>query len=132
MNRIFRVVFLALKWISALTGLTYNEINIVVYYFVIPLVLLWLLDRILKKYIFTSILVASWLLLLIFVPNFSRFCDRAFDASVVLLNSFGFLGWNYIVASVMVCVVAPIIAFAILFYFAFPALFRGRKAREKM
>lgn len=130
MNFVFHLIYLALRGLSALTGLTYNEINIVFYYFVIPLVLLLLLDRILKKYLFTSILVASWITLLLVVPNFSRFCDRAFDASVVLLNSFGFLGWNYIVASVMVCVVWPLLAFAVLFYFAFPRLFRRKAAAD--
>lgn len=126
----FRLVYLALKWLSALTGLTYNEINIVFYYFVVPLVLLLLIDRIFKKYIFFGALVAAWIALLLIVPSFSRFCDCAFDASVVFLNSFGFIGWNYIVASVMMCVVAPIIAFAVLSYLAFPHLFRRRSSTD--
>ncbi len=126
MNFIFRVIYLILKAISATTGLTYNEINIVVYYFIIPLVLLLLVDRIIKKYILSIGFILIWILGLFFIPNFSRFSDRLFDASVVFLNSFGFVGWNYIVASVMVCVVAPTIAFAVLFYFAFPQLFRRR------
>ena len=33
MNIIFRVIYLMLKSVSATTGLTYNKINIVVYYF---------------------------------------------------------------------------------------------------
>ena len=131
MNFLFHLVYLALKKFSALTGLTYNEINIIIYYFVIPLALLLLLDRILKKFIFSGILILSWIVLLLFVPDFTRFCNRAFDISVVFLESFGFLGWNYIVASVMICVVLPLVVFAVLFYFAFPQLFRRRNLTEK-
>ena len=131
MNFLFHLVYLALKQGAAATGLTYNEINIVFYYFVIPLALFALLDRILKKYIFSGLLIASWIVLLLIVPDFGRFCDRAFDASVVLLESFGFLGWNYIVASVMICVVLPMVAFAVLFRFAFPQLFRRRDRAAK-
>lgn len=126
MNIIFHIIYLMLKAISAATGLTYNEINIVVYYFIIPLVLLFLVDRIIKKYIFSPGIILIWILLLFITPDFSRFSDRLFDASVVFLNSFSSVGWNYIVASVMVCVVAPALASAVLFYFAFPQLFRRR------
>ena len=126
MNIIFRVIYLMIKSVSTTTGLSYNEINIVVYYFLIPLVLLLLVNRIIKKYIFSPLLVLSGILLLFIIPNFSQFSDRLFDSSVTFLNSFAVIGWNYIVASVMVCVVAPAIAFAILFYFAFPQFFRRR------
>ena len=126
MNFIFRVIYLMLQAVSATTGLTYNEINIVVYYFLIPLPLLLLVDRIIKKYIFSLGFTLLWVMGLFSIPNFSRFSDNLFDASVVFLNSFGFIGWNYIVASVMVCVAAPALTFAVLFYFAFPHLFRRR------
>ena len=129
MNTVFRIVYLMLKWTSTITGLSYNEINIVVYYFFLPAILLLLVDRINKRYILTPLLVTIWALLLLSVPNFSRFSDRAFDASVVFLNGFSVIGWNYIVASVMVCVVAPALAFAVLFYYAFPQFFR-RHAKD--
>ncbi len=131
MNLIFRIIYLMLKAVSAATGLTYNEINIVVYYFIIPLVFSFLFDRIIKKYIFSVGFIFVWILGLFVIPNFSRFSDHLFDASVVFLNSFGFVGWNYIVASVMICVVAPTLIFAVLFYFAFPRLFRRRVQAKK-
>ena len=126
MNFIFRVIYLMLKSVSTATGLTYNEINIVVYYCLIPLVLLFLVDRIIKKCIFSIGFILIWILFLVFTSNFSLFSDRLFDASVVFLNGFGFVRWNYIAASVIVCVVAPALAFGVLFYFAFPQLFRRR------
>lgn len=126
MNIIFRVIYSILKSVSTTTGLTYNEINIVVYYFFVPLILLFLVDRIIKKYIFSVAITLVWALLLLVVSNFSLFSDRVFDDSVVFLKAFSFVGWNYIVASVIVCVVAPMIIFAVLFYFAFPRLFRRR------
>ena len=122
----FTIVFRILMWLSAVTGLSYNGINILVYYLLIPLVLLVLLDRIIKKFVCTPLLILVWISILFFVGNFSRFSDRAFDASVVFLNSFGFIGWNYVVASVIICVVLPAIAFAITCYFAFPRLFKRK------
>ena len=130
MQRTFHIVFLALQGLSAATGLSYNEINIVFYLFGVPLVLLFLADRILKKYVLTPALVISWIALLLWMPNFTGFCNWLFDASVVFLNSFGFVGWNYVVASVMVCVALPVVAFAVLLPFAFPKLFRRRSNRK--
>ncbi len=132
MGFIFVIIRDILMRISATTGLSYNEINIVVYYLLIPFVLLFLADRIIKKWLCTPLLILAWALMLLFVGDFSDFSDRAFDASVVFLNSFAFIGWNYIVASVMICVVLPAIAFAILFHFAFPQLLRRKsKGAEK-
>lgn len=36
-HRIFRYVADSLEWIGGKTGLTYNEVNILLYYFIIPL-----------------------------------------------------------------------------------------------
>ena len=44
MNSIFRIVANLLLHIGHITGLTYDEINIIVYYFLIPLSWLVLLD----------------------------------------------------------------------------------------
>jgi hypothetical protein len=120
MGLVFRLVFLLLVWISRLTGLTYKEVNVIGWYLVIPLGFLLLIDRILKlPFLLSGIFVLAWVVLLFVVPNFSRFSDSVFDASVVFLKRFIVLGWDYTAASVIVCVVVPVIVFAVLGYFAF-------------
>lgn len=92
MSIVFRVIYLILKSVSATTGLTYNEINVVVYYFFVPLIPLFLVDRIIKKYTFSIEITLVWTLLLLVVPNFSLFSDRVFDCSVVFLKAFSVVG----------------------------------------
>jgi hypothetical protein len=45
-----------------------------------------------------------------------------FQKSVDLLLGFALLGWNYIVASVLICVVFPVVVFAIMLHFAYPLM----------
>ena len=129
MNVIFILVYALLTWISSVTGLTYHEINIVAYYFVLPALLLFLVDKIIqKRYLCSITFLAAWLLLLLFTPNFSDFSDRAFTASMDFLKSFSVIGINYVTASVLICVILPAVAFVLLLRRAFPARF-SRRAR---
>lgn len=118
MNSIFAIVYEILARMSALTGLSYNEINIIVYYMVIPFAYLALLDRILKKHFlkigFSVLLLAFFL----FVNDFSRFSDRLFHESVVFLLWFGRVGLDYTAASVVICVFIPLSVFLVTFHFA--------------
>jgi hypothetical protein len=122
MDTIFRIVYNILVWISNVTGLTYKEINIIVYFMVIPMVYLHLIDRIVKR----NYLKIGFLLLLavffIVVKSFEAFSVRLFDASVRFLLWFKAIGWNYTEASVIVCVVIPFIVLLILLF----VLFRKR------
>ncbi len=43
--------------------------------------------------------------------------------SVDFLLSFQFLGWNYIVSSVLICVVFPAIVLFVMFHYAYPKIF---------
>ncbi|MBK6835563.1 MAG: hypothetical protein IPG89_15335 [Bacteroidetes bacterium] len=47
-NKIFASVANVLKRVSKGTGLSYNELNVVVYYFIIPLTWCFLLDKIFR------------------------------------------------------------------------------------
>jgi hypothetical protein len=89
----------------------------------VPLVFFFLLDRILKKHILVPCFIAAWCVLLLWVPSFDAFAEEAFERSVEFLNSFAAVGWNYTVASVLICVVAPGIVFIALLYYAFRNLF---------
>jgi hypothetical protein len=119
MNTIFQIVYFLLVWLSDLTGLSYRAVNIVVYFIIIPFVYLHLADKLIKKHylkIGFSILV---LILLLIIKDFEIFSSQLFDLSVKFLLWFQIIGWNYTVASVIICVIIPLIAFFVLFYFAY-------------
>ena len=125
MNTAFQIVYSLLKWIAEVTGFTYNEVNIIAYYIILPFAYVILADRILKKHILKILYVVGVSVCLFFIKDFTTFSDWLFDQSVDFLLSFQFLGWNYIVSSVLICVVFPAIVFFVMFHFAYPNLFRS-------
>ena len=123
MNTTFQIVYSFLKWIAEITGFTYNEVNIIAYYIVLPFAYIVLADRILKRHVLKIIYVVSVAACLLIIKNFAKFSDRLFQNSVDFLLSFQFLGWNYIVSSVLICVVFPAFVFLVMFHFAYPKFF---------
>jgi hypothetical protein len=112
-----------LKWIAQITGFTYNEVNIIAYYIVLPFFYFILADRILKTHVLKFLYVVSVTACLLFIADFTIFSDWLFQKSVDFLLSFEFLGSNYIVSSVLICVVFPAVVFLVMFHFAFPKIF---------
>ena len=123
MNTIFQIVYSLLKWIAQITGFTYNEVNIIAYYIVLPFAYVILADRILKTHVVKLLYVVGVTACLIFIADFTIFSDWLFQKSVDFLLSFQFLGWNYIISSVLICVVFPAVVFIVMFHFAFPKFF---------
>ena len=119
MSSIFDAVYHLLLWLSDVSGFTYKEVNVIVYYLLVPLVFLILLDRILRMWALTVSFLAGALALILWLPNFRTFAEDAFDRSVAFLNGFSALGWDYTAASVIICVLLPGLAFLILVYLAF-------------
>ena len=119
MNVIFWITANLLNQIAKWTGMTYNEINIIVYYLIIPLTWTLMLDIIIGIPIFTPILILAWLYFFVKTrtnEGFRRWCDRGFKDSVEFLLWFKRIGWNYIVSSVIICVVVPIIIYGLLIW----------------
>jgi hypothetical protein len=122
METIFSIVAGALRFTSGLTGLTYNEINIIAYYVLIPMTWAALLD---KTFHFHWVKIgflcfaAGAFLAAVFLVGFSRSCDYLFEASVDFLNAFRVVHWNYVQASVVICVVFPIAIYTVLIWLAF-------------
>lgn len=114
---IFAIVAGAELLIAKLSGTTYNEVNIIVYYLVIPLSWTLMLDYITKMPFLTPLLTSAWI---VFIwkdkMKFRNRCDLAFDKSVDFLLWFKKIGWNYIVSSVIICVVVPILVYIELIY----------------
>jgi len=119
MDQLFDWVYRALLWLSDISGYTYREINILVYFFITPFVFIYLFEKITKthyiKVTFAVLAIAS----LLFIPDFEQFSDRTFDASVVFLKSFDVIGLNYIQASVVICVLVPMLIVGVLLFYKY-------------
>ena len=110
---IFAVVAGMEHVIAKLTGATYNEVNIIVYYLLIPLSWTAMVDYITKMPFLSIMYIIAWLIFLWKDPmKFRDRCDWAFDKSVDFLLWFKKIGWNYIVSSVIICVVIPALVYA--------------------
>ena len=128
MNFLFRLVADGLIWIAGITGLTYNEVNIIAYYMVLPFLYLALLDRLWGRHVLKAGFVGLWALLMLGLGDFQRFSDRLFGLSQDFLKMFEHLGLDYIEASVVVCVLLPGLLLVVLGMRAFPSLKRRRRS----
>jgi len=129
MNLVFQIVAGSLNWIASATGFTYNEINIIAYFIILPFVYVALIDRILKRHFLKVAYIVAWVVLILFIKDFRAFSDVLFKYSVDFLLLFGRVGLNYVAASVVICVVLPGLVFAALCFFAFPSLRRWPLAK---
>jgi hypothetical protein len=115
-NFIFKIVAKSLSYIGSKTGLTYTQINILVYYFVIPFTWLCLLDIICSFHYFKIGFAIFTIGFTVGCRNFKSYSDWLFDKSVLFLNYFNKYGSNYVSSSVWICVSLPIVIYAILIY----------------
>jgi hypothetical protein len=119
MHSLFNTIAHLLQKIAELTGLTYNEINIIVYYILVPFTWMLLLDKIRNTFWFSLTFGAIVLGALLLIKDFWKFSDILFEKSVDFLNWFEIIGSNYILSSVIICVFIPLAIYVMLFYFAF-------------
>ena len=109
---IFIIVATILSKIAQKLNITYNQINIIVYYLLIPLSWTIIFDIWIGLPITTIILVCIWIGIFIATHKFfKKWCDLAFEDSVKFLNYFNRWGGNYILNSVIICVVIPILIY---------------------
>ena len=114
---IFAIVAGVEHIIAKVTGMTYNEVNIIVYYLLIPLSWAVMIDYITMMPILTPMYIIVWAVFLWKDPmKFRDRCDWAFMKSVDFLLWFKRIGWNYIVSSVIICVVVPALIYVELIY----------------
>ena len=116
MNSIFSIVASFLNFIARATHLTYNEINIAVYYFIIPFTWIILIDNIFHFHYFKISFGIFCMIFFISCKNFKNFSDWLFEKSVVFLNFFNRFGSNYIFSSVIICVAFPILVYTVLIW----------------
>ncbi len=109
---VFAVVAGAEYLIARLTGSTYNEVNIVVYYLLMPLSWTLMIDYITRLPLLSPMFILGWIIFLWKDEmRFRRRCDWAFMKSVDFLLWFKRIGWNYYVSSVIICVVIPVLVY---------------------
>lgn len=114
-QQVFNVVAICLWKIAKKFRLTYNEVNILVYYLLIPLSWCVMFDFWLGLPITTFALTFIWTGIFIATRHiFREWCDRAFQDSVDFLNLFNKWGGNYILNSVIICVLIPVLIYACL------------------
>ena len=109
---IFAVVAGVEHIVAKLTGATYNEVNIIVYYLLIPLSWAAMIDYITKMPFLSIMYVIAWIVFLWKDPmKFRDRCNWVFIKSVDFLLWFKKIGWNYVVSSVIICVIIPILIY---------------------
>ncbi|MBM3186775.1 MAG: hypothetical protein FJZ67_10795 [Bacteroidetes bacterium] len=110
-ERIFYNVVKDLKAFARLFKVTYNEINIIVFYFFIPFTWMILVDYILDfhylKIAFGVFCTAFYML----CRDFRSFSDRLYRKSVDFLNFFNRFGSSYIISSVWICIFIPVLIY---------------------
>jgi len=116
---IFNFVARSLYKIASKTGLTYNQINIIVYYFIIPFTWVCLVDIIIHMHYLKLSFAFFVIGFFVGCRNFRTYSDWLFNKSVVFLNYFNRFGSNYVASSVWICVAVPIMIYALLIYFAY-------------
>ena len=109
---IFAVVAGMEHVIAKLTGATYNEVNIIIYYLLIPLSWAAMIDYITKMPFLSIMYFIAWIVFLWKDPmKFQDRCDWVFIKSVDFLLWFKKIGWNYVVSSVIICVIIPLLIY---------------------
>ena len=111
-SSIFRKVADVLIYGASVMDITYNEINIIVYYLLIPLTWTIMLDFYIGTPITTYTLIFIWFGIKIGTwGRFREWSDWAFMCSVDFLNYFNRWGGNYVLNSVVICVFVPILVY---------------------
>jgi len=102
---------------SEVTGLTYHEINIIVFYIIIPLSWIYLYELQKKSYKFTLLAIVFYILAVIvfsLIYGFRDFSSILFVSSANFLHQFPFTNkpdYDYVIASVVICVFVPILIY---------------------
>lgn len=115
---IFTIVAGVEHLIARKLRLTYNEVNILIYYLLIPLSWAAIIDYKIGYPALTILFTLLWSCIYWNTrKNFRYYCDVAFRMSQVFLLQFNRIGWNYVVSSVIVCVAVPIVVYITLLFF---------------
>ena len=119
MKKLFEITYEILMFLSRVTSFSYKEINIIVWFLLIPLSWAFLIDKIYKFNYIKIISIITIAITLLFIKDFTLFSNWLFDISADFLRSFDFIGSNYVMSSVIICVLIPIVIYFALIKKAF-------------
>ena len=113
---IFAAVQQFLEWIAKKTHRTYNEINIIVYYFIIPLTWTLMIDYVFSLPLIISIAYSLFCIIVVVrCKSFKKFSDWLFVKSADFIEYFG----DYFLFSVVICVLIPLLIYIGLIFMSF-------------
>ena len=113
---IFSAVQQFLEWVAKITHRTYHEVNIIVYYFLIPLTWTLMIDYIFSlPFIFSIAYSLFCISVTLSRKNFRKFCDGLFYKSAIFIERFG----DYYLFSVLLCVGLPLVIYIVLGFFVY-------------
>jgi hypothetical protein len=119
-ERIFNRVVGVLMRYARFLKISYYEINIIVYYFLVPFSWLVLLDWIFNFHYMKIGFILFCIGFALICKDFSSFSIRLYKRSVDFLNYFNRFGGNYVASSVWICIVVPVLIYSTLIYFLIP------------
>ncbi len=116
-ERIFQWEVIQLLKLAGMFKLSYHEINIILYFFVVPFTWFLMLDALFQFHYLK--LSFAFLCIGFFTgcSDFKPFATSFYRKSVQFLLYFNRFGSNYIASSVLICLVVPICIYALLIYF---------------
>ena len=119
MKLLFDILARGLYMIGRFLNLTYNEVNMIVYYLLVPLSWTLMADKLIGLSVpsLTLALIGVWTCIAVARRGrFRQWCDVAFVKSQDFLLRFRRIGWNYVVSSVIICVVVPLLVYVVLIW----------------
>ena len=105
--------------LAKITKLTYNEINIIVYYFIVPFSYFFLLDIIFRFHYLKISFVIFTIGFFTGCSDFKNYSDKLFRRSANFLLYFNRFGSNYEASSVIICLSIPLMLYIVLIYLVF-------------
>ncbi len=114
--KIFQLTANLLHSIARMTGKTYYEINVLIYFFLVPFSWCWLADNLFHFHHLKIGFILLSIGFFIGCRDFKVYSDDLFFKSVKFLNLFNRFGSNYKLSSVIICLFLPIVVYAYLIY----------------
>ncbi len=117
MSFIFNIVYLWLEGLAWVTTLSYYEINIIVFYIIVPVSWVFLYELPKRKYKYTlslSFVLLICVIVISSISGFESFSNWLFVKSQDFLNAVTFVkdkDLNYVISSVVICVFIPILIY---------------------
>ena len=108
MRFLFSFVAKTLHATAAKLNLTYEEVNVLAYYFLLPWIYALVIDSQWGIHGCKAVAALMTLLLLFPLSRFRSKSARLFQQSARFLDSLKVVGMDYVVASVVVCVFIPL------------------------